>query len=120
MRQIQKGDFLDATTSALRSTRVVTDEYISKILYDLSEEHKNLLFHCAVLQFSAMRIAQIRGQTDRNIRKIRVTMFKQIQKKLFDYLSAQRLPQEITLYEKRFMGRNKNTLPAKAKGWCFT
>lgn len=116
MRQIEKGDFLDAIFFCpYEIHELVTDEYISKILYDLSEEHKNLLFHCAVLQFSAMRIAQIRGQTDRNIRKIRVTMFKQIQKKLFDYLSAQRLPQEITLYEKRFMGRNKNTLLGKSK-----
>ena len=111
MRQIRKGDFLEAIFFCpYEIHELVTDEYISKILYDLSEEHKNLLFHCAVLQFSAMRIAQMRGQTDRNIHKIRGTMLKKIQKKLLDYLqSGQRNQQDLTSAEKQFIERNKKT-----------
>lgn len=109
MRQIRKGDFLEAIFFCpYEIHELVTEECISKILFDLSEEHKNLLFHCAVLQFSVMRIAQMRGQTDRNIRKIRSTMLKKIQKKLLDYLqSGKRSPQELTLNEKQFVERNK-------------
>jgi hypothetical protein len=109
MRQIRKGDLIEAIFFCpYEIHELVTDEYISKILYDLSEEHKNLLFHCAVLQYSAMRIAQMRGQTDRNIRKIRSTMIRKIQKKLLDYLqSGQRNPQELTLNERHFMEKNK-------------
>lgn len=78
------------------------------MLYELSEAHKDLLFHCAVLQYSSMRLGELRGQTDCNIRKIRATMLKKIQEKLLDYLfSGQRSPLELTLAEKRFMERNK-------------
>lgn len=109
MRQIRKGDFVEAIFFCpYEIHELVTDEYISKILFNLSEEHKNLLFHCAVLQFSAMRIAQMRGQTDRNIRKIRGTMLKKIQNKLLDYLqSDQHSRQDLTLAEKQFVERNK-------------
>lgn len=56
----------------------------------------------------AMRIAQERVQPGHNIRKIRVTRLKKIQKKLLDYLqSGQRSPQELTLNNKQFMERNK-------------
>lgn len=111
MRQIRKGDFIEAVFFCpYEIHELVTDEYISKILCELSEAHKDLLFHCAVLQYSAMRLGELREQTDRNIRKIRATMLKKIQKKLLDYLfSGQRSPLELTLAEKRFMERNKKT-----------
>lgn len=117
MRQIRKGDFLEAIfLCPYEIHELVTEEYISKILYGLSENHKDLLFHCAVLQYSAMRIAQMRGQTDRNIRKIRATMLKKIQKKLLNYLqSGQRSPQELTLNEKQFVDRNKKLPLTKAR-----
>lgn len=117
MRQIRKGDFIEAIFFCpYEIHELVTDECISKILYGLSEEHKYLLFHCAVLQFSAMRIAQLRGQTDRNIRKVRVTMLKRIQKQLTDYLqSGRRRPQDLTLYEKNFLQQNKKSPLEKIK-----
>lgn len=109
MRQIRKGDFTEAVFFCpYEIHELVADEYISKMLYELSEAHKDLLFHCAVLQYSSMRLGELRGQTDRNIRKIRATMLKKIQEKLLDYLfSGQRSPLELTLAEKRFMERNK-------------
>jgi hypothetical protein len=117
MRQIRKGDFLEAIFFCpYEIHELVTDESLSKIIYDLSEDYKDLLFHCTVLQFSAVRIAQLRGQTDRNIRKTRCTMLKKIQRELLDdLLSGQHPPQELTLYEKRFMGRNKKALLGEGK-----
>lgn len=58
----------------------MTEKYISYILRELSEDHKELLFLCAVRLFSSTRIAAIRGQTDRNIRKVRGTMLKRYEK----------------------------------------
>lgn len=109
MRQIRKGDFLEAIFFCpYEIHELVTDEYISRILYELTEAHKDLLFHCAVLQYSSMCLGKLWGQTDRNIRKTRATMLKKIQKKLLDYLfSGQRTPSELTVNEKRFMERNE-------------
>lgn len=51
MRQIRKGDFTEAVFFCpYEIHELVADEYISKMLYELSEAHKDLLFHCAVLQ----------------------------------------------------------------------
>lgn len=111
MRQIRKGDFIEAIFFCpYEIHQLVTEEYLSKILCELSEEHKDLLFHCAILQYSSMRFGKVRGQTDRNIRKIRATMLKKIQKKLLEYLfSGQRSKAELTPAEKDFMERNKKT-----------
>lgn len=109
MRQLRKGDFIEAIFFCpYEIHQLVTEEYISKILYGLSDDHKDLLFHCAILQCSSVRIGKVRGQTDRNIRKIRATMLKKIQKKLLEYLfSGQRSKAELTPAEKDFMERSK-------------
>lgn len=81
----------------------MTEKYISYILRELSEDHKELLFLCAVRLFSSTRIAAIRGQTDRNIRKVRGTMLKKIRKKLLPALLEKAEKQQpLTLLEKDF------------------
>lgn len=90
-KQIRAGDFLDAIFYCPYDVHeLVTEEYLSKILYELSEGHKELLFLWAVCLFSSARIAAIRGQTDRNIRKVRTTMLKKIRKKLLAALKEWR------------------------------
>ena len=81
-KQLRKGDFIDAIFYCPYDIHeLVTEEYLSKILWELNEEHKELLFLCAVRLFSSTRIAKIRNQSDRNIRKVRGTMLKKIRKK---------------------------------------
>ena len=63
-----------------------------------------MLFLCAVRLFSSTRIARIRGQSDRNIRKVRGTMFKKIRKKLLAALTGKAEKQQpMTLLEKEFL-----------------
>ena len=102
---IRKGDFIDAIFYCPYDIHeLVTEEYISDILRELSEDHKELLFLCAVRLFSSTRIAAIRGQTDRNIRKVRGTMLKKIQKKLLPaLLEKAKKQQPLTLLEKDFL-----------------
>ena len=84
--------------------KLLTEEYLSKILWELNEEHKELLFLCAVRLFSSTRIAAIRQQSDRNIRKVRGTMFKKIRKKLLAALTDKAEKQQpMTLLEKEFL-----------------
>lgn len=103
-RLIRKGDFIDAIFYCPYDIHeLVTDKNLSAILLELTEDHKELLFLCAVRLFSSTRIAAIRGQTDRNIRKVRGTMLKKIRKKLLPaLLEKAKKQQPLTLLEKEF------------------
>ena len=104
-KQIRKGDFIDAIFYCPYDIHeLVTEEYPSEILLELKEDHKELLFLWAVRLFSSTRIAAIRQQSDRNIRKIRNTMMKKIRKELLSALTdkaEKQLP--MTLVEKAFL-----------------
>lgn len=104
-KQIRKGDFIDSIFYCPYDIHeLVTEEYLSEILLELKEDHKELLFLWAVRLFSSTRIAAIRQQSDRNIRKIRNTMMKKIRKELLSALTdkaEKQLP--MTLVEKAFL-----------------
>ena len=104
-KQIRKGDFIEAIFYCPYDIHeLVTEEYLSEILLELKEDHKELLFLWAVRLFSSTRIAAIRQQSDRNIRKIRNTMMKKIRKELLSALTdkaEKQLP--MTLVEKAFL-----------------
>ena len=105
-KQIRKGDFIDAIFYCPYDIhQLVTEEYLSEILRELSDNHKFLLFLCAVRQLSSAKIAVIKGQTDRNIRKVRSTMLKKIRKKLLPALTEKEQKQ-LTLLEKEFLKEN--------------
>lgn len=108
--QIRKGDFIDAIFYYPYDIHeLVTEECLSKILWELNEEHKELLFLCAVRLFSSTRIAKIRKQSDRNIRKVRGTMLKNIRKKLLSaLLNKAEKQQSMTLLEKDFLVENRD------------
>ena len=107
-KQIRKGDFIDAIFCCpFDIHELVTEEYQSEILRKLNEEHKELLFLCAVRLFSSTRIAKIRNQSDRNIRKVRGTMLKKIRKELLAALTEKAVRQQpLTLVEKEFLADN--------------
>ena len=100
-KQIQKGDFIDAVYNCpYELHELVTEQYTSKVLKDLSEDNKEILYYIALWQYSTTKIAAIRGQTDRNIRKVRNTMLKRIQKKLYVALTDR---QYMTAEEREFI-----------------
>lgn len=112
-KQLRKGDFIDAIFYCPYDIHeLVTEENLSDILLELSEDHKELLFLYAV----RLRIAAIRGQTDRNIRKVRVTMLKKIQKKLLPaLLEKAKKQQPLTLLEKDFLADNSTEVDSQKK-----
>ena len=107
-RQEHKGDFIDTIFYCPYDIHVlVTDADISVILRELNEDHKFLLFLSALRQYSSTKIAAIRGQSDRNIRKVRNTMLKKIRKKLLAALTEKvQAQQPLTLLEKEFLSEN--------------
>lgn len=99
-----------------RTIPITSEEYLSKILWELNEEHKELLFLCAVRLFSSTRIAKIRNQSDRNIRKVRGTMLKKIRKKLLPALfDKPEKQQPMTLLEKDFLEENMTEIDSEEK-----
>ena len=116
-KQLRKGDFLDAIFYCPYDIHeLVTEEYLSKILWELNAEHKELLFLCAVRLFSSIRIAKIRNQSDRNIRKVRGTMLKKIRKKLLPALwDKAEKQQPMTLLEKDFLEENMTEIDSEEK-----
>lgn len=116
-KQERKGDFIDSIFYCPYDIHeLVTEEYLSKILWELNAEHKELLFLCAVRLFSSTRIAKIRNQSDRNIRKVRGTMLKKIRKKLLPALwDKAEKQQPMTLLEKDFLEENMTEIDSEEK-----
>ena len=104
----RKGDFVDSIFYCPYDIHeLVTDADMSVILRELNEDHKFLLFLSALRQYSSVKIAAIRGQSDRNIRKVRNTMLKKIRKKLLAALTEKvQAQQPLTLLEKEFLKEN--------------
>ena len=113
----RKGDFIDSIFYCPYDIHeLVTDEDMSIILRELSEDHKFLLFLWALRQYSSTKIAAIRGQSDRNIRKVRNTMLKKIRKKLLAALKEKvQAQQPLTLLEKEFLLENGVSIEKVAK-----
>ena len=116
-RQERKGDFIDSIFYCPYDIHeLVTDADMSVILRELNEDHKFLLFLSALRQYSSTKIAAIRGQSDRNIRKVRNTMLKKIRKKLLAALTEKvQAQQPLTLLEKEFLSENSVNIEKTTK-----
>ncbi len=85
-KQIRKGEFLDAIYHCpFEMHELIEDADLSRIIRELKPEHKELLFYLIIKQFSTVQVGAIRGQSDRNIRKVWKTVEKKIRK---SYVSA--------------------------------
>jgi hypothetical protein len=95
-RQLMRGEFLDVIFDCpYELHELVEDMDISAVLRDLSENHCEILYFSAIRLYSSARLATMRKQTDRNIRKTRVFMLKKIHEQLIP----------------RFVQRVENCLP---------
>ena len=102
IKQIRKGDYIDAIFHCpFDLNELVTDGDLSKILDKLSDDHKEIIFNTIVRNMSTKALGDVRGQTDRNIRKVRATAIKKIHKSLLRVLQSRKengIP--LTLNEK--------------------
>lgn len=109
-KQVQKGEFIDAIYNCpYEIHELVTDEYISNIMNSLSPEQKEILYYIAVKGYSTSKIACIRGQTNRNIRKVRNSLLKHIREKIYDYLTSDK-EHNMTAREKLFVENYRNMI----------
>ena len=69
---------------------------------ELSEEHKEVLYFLSLRLYSTTRLAAVRGQSDRNIRKLRKTIHKKLQRQMYDHLCG-KPEHSLTLRERQFL-----------------
>ena len=105
IKQIRKGDYIDAIFHCpFELNELVTDGDLSKILDKLSDDHKEIIFNTIVRNMSTKNLGDIRGQTDRNIRKVRTTALKKIHKALLCVLQSRKEKgYPLTMEEKLFI-----------------
>ena len=111
-RQIREGDFLDVIFNCpYEIHELVSEDYLCKTLFDLNENHKELLFYNAVRLYSSAKIARIRGQTDRNIRKVMKTVLKKIHKNILTELKRrEEMGLSMTFDERNFLEETKRNI----------
>ena len=100
-----RGDFLDVIFDCPYELHELTsDRYISEILRNLNENQMEVLYYRVIRQWSVHRTAVMRGQTERNIRKVYGTLIAGLRRKVFERLYPRfeaNLP--LTLTQREFV-----------------
>lgn len=83
-RQICRGEFDDYLHTCLFMMHDLTDRaHLREIVMNLKLDHKELLFFLGIRLYPPQKLAELRGQTERNIRKVRDTVRRRIHRKLY-------------------------------------
>lgn len=98
---LNKGSFLDLIFDCPYEMHQLTaDPFLSKIVEHLKEEHKEVLYFLSLRLYSTVKVADMRGQSDRNIRKLRDTYNRKLQHQLYEHLLQKK---SLTLREQEFL-----------------
>ena len=88
-RQICRGEFDDYLNTCLFMMHDLTERaHLREIVMNLKLDHKELLFFLGIRLYSTQKLAELRGQTERNIRKVRDTVQRRIHRKLYAALTV--------------------------------
>lgn len=115
--QLMRGNFLDVIFDCPYEMHELTaDPFLSNLVRRLKEEHKEILYFLAIRLYSTTKLGELRGQTSRNIRKVRVTIMKELQGPLYERLKRLKdRGRSLTLREAEFIERfEANALDAGA------
>ncbi len=104
-RQLSSGNFLDIIFSCPYELHELTaNPFVSELIRSLSIEQKEVLYYLSLKQYGTLETGMIRGQTDRNIRKLRKSIHKKLQRRMYDHLmEKQRSGGFLTLRERQFI-----------------
>lgn len=110
-REAMKGDFLDIIHNCpYEMHELVEDADISELIQKLPENHKEILYYSAVRLYDCARIAAIRGQSDRNIRKLRTLLVSNLQKRLLEKLEVRaQKGLSMTTTQRAFLAAHKKS-----------
>ena len=95
---------------------LTANRVLSKRFFTLSDEQKEALYYLFVKQYSTKRLEAIRGTSDRSIRKLRMTIQKKLQKRMYEHLSEKlENDQGLTLREREFVEEYEALLQTMGK-----
>ena len=87
-RQICRGEFDDFLCNCLFRMHDLTDRaHLRKIILGLKQDHKEIIYFLGIRLYPTKLLADLRGQTERNIRKVRGTVQRKIHKQLYAALT---------------------------------
>ena len=117
-RQIMAGNFLDILFDCpYEMHKLTADPFISRMIQNLSDDHKEVLYFLSLRLWSTVWLAAARGQSDRNIRKLRKTIHKNLQRQMYAHLCVQqKLGKSLTLREHQFMEEYASLAKEQGKG----
>ena len=113
-RQLCHGNYLDILFDCPHELHnLAGNAFISDLLRDLNEDQQEILYFLFVRLYSTTRLAEMRHQSDRNIRKQRKNICAKLQKRMYDHLiGSQRLTKRertfLEEYEKAVKEQGKN------------
>lgn len=102
--------------------QLTADPFLSRIVNDLSDLHKETLYLLSLQYLSTTQLACMRGQSDRNIRKLRDNYTKKLQAQLYQHLCKKkhagrslsfREKEFLQLYESAMAEQNKPNVKVK-------
>ena len=107
---ILRGMFLDILFNCPYEMHQLTaNPFISRMVQQLSDLHKETLYFLSLQLYRTSRLATIRNQSDRNIRKLRDNYTKKMQQQLYGYLCKKK---GLSAREKEFLSFYKAALEA--------
>ncbi|MGM9549220.1 MAG: sigma-70 family RNA polymerase sigma factor [Faecousia sp.] len=110
---ILQGMFLDLLYNCPYEMHQLTgDAFLSKIVENLSADQKEVLYFLSLQLYSTARLASVREQSDRNIRKVRDTYTRKLQRQLYGHL-RQKKEEDLTNREREFLFRYAEALEEK-------
>lgn len=87
-RQLASGNFLDYLNDCPYELHDLPGrEYLRRVLTQVKDEHREQIFFLYLRLYSPQRLACARGQTDRNIRKVRDVALRKIRKRVYRELT---------------------------------
>ena len=87
-RQLASGNFLDYLNDCpYEMHNLPGREYLRRALSHMKDEHRELIFFLYLRLYSPQRLACARGQTDRNIRKVRDVALRKVRKRVYRELT---------------------------------
>ena len=83
-RQLKRGSFLDALFDCPYEMHELTGKnYLRRPVMELKEDHKELLYFLYLRLYKPQELAELRGQTDWNIRKVRDVALRKVRRKVY-------------------------------------
>lgn len=107
-RQLCSGNYLDILFDCPHDLHnLAGNAFISEMLRDLNEDQQEILYFLFVRLYSTARLAEMRHQSDRNIRKQRKSICAKLQKQMYDHLVGS---QRLTKREQTFLEEYEQAL----------